>query len=196
VQCSGCQPGQEVEVVLCYPANTPIAATGVTRGAVEFITATQEAASELAPGFASLATMRAAVNQGTRFYYSQAAGLLFVRVQQAAGWGGAPPAGYCPPGGCSWAVITASAAAAAPAVGDCEARLAAEPGGAPDNPATDPFLSAVLAAPKFDLAAACPGVPALPMCDCYGWVGCSNRACTSTERMACDARWAMCTHSG
>lgn len=188
-QCSGCQLGDELEVVFCYPPGTAIPAASVTRGSIEFISGSVDAGSEAAPALGSLAEMRAATSQGTRFYYSQANGLLYIRLRQVAGWGGATPSGYCPPGGCSWAVVSLPAgAAAAPAAADCEARLASEPGAAPSDAANDPVLSAKLAAPRFSLASACPQTPLLPICDCWGWTGCGNRECSAAERQPCDAR--------
>ena len=176
-------------MVLCYPPGTPIPQAAVTRGAVEFVSAGQDAASEVAPALGSLAEMRAAGGRGTRYSDAQAPGLLFLRLRQAAGWGGGAPTGYCPPGGCSWAVVSLpGGAAAAPAAAECEARLAAEPGGAPSDTSSDAFLAATVAPSRFDLAAACPALPQLPMCGCWGWVGCGNRECTSQQSQACDAR--------
>lgn len=190
LQCSGCAAGDEVEAVLCYPPGSPLGASGVTRGTLEFVTAGQDAGSEAAPSFASLATMRAATASGSRHYYEQAAGLLFVRLRQAATWPAGGPGfahGYCPPGGCSWVAVHSAAGSAAPTAADCEARLASVAGAAPSNAATDPFLSATLPPPAFDLKAACPSLPAFG-CDCWGYTGCANRECTAAERTPCDAR--------
>lgn len=114
-QCSSCAPGDEVEAVLCYPRGTTLGASGVTRASWEFLPAQQDAAGEAAPGaFASLAAMRAATGQGSRYYFDPDSGLLFLRVRQAAGWGGSQPDGYCPPGGCAALVVHAVPAGAAP----------------------------------------------------------------------------------
>ncbi|KAL4443276.1 hypothetical protein ABPG75_011013 [Micractinium tetrahymenae] len=186
-QCSSCGPGDEVEAIVCYPGGTTLGAAGVTRGSWEFLPSQQDAAAEAAPGsFASLAAMRAATGQGSRYYFDAASGLLFLRVQQSAGWGGQEPDGYCPPGGCAVLVVHAVPAGAAHTPQQCEAWLAALPGGASTNAASDPFLSAALPAPLFNLTTACPGLPAFG-CDCWGHTGCASKECTAAERACCDA---------
>ena len=187
-ECGGCQAGDEVEVVFCYPPGTPLSAGAVTRGSIEFLSSSQEAASEPAPSYASLAAMRGAWTAGTRYYYSSASGLLFVRVRQAAGWGGAAPTGYCPPGGCSWVVVGVTPSAAGPSASTCEARLVAVAGAVQTDATTDPFLSAKLPPALFSLASTCPSLSPLPMCDCFGYIGCASRYCTTPERQTCDAR--------
>lgn len=173
-----------MEAVLCYPRGTTLGASGVTRASWEFLPAQQDAAGEAAPGaFASLAAMRAATGQGSRYYFDPDSGLLFLRVRQAAGWGGSQPDGYCPPGGCAALVVHAVPAGAAPTPQQCEARLAALPGAAPTG---DAFLAATLPAPLFDLPAACPQLPMFG-CDCWGQTGCAGKACTAPERASCDA---------
>lgn len=183
-QCSSCAPGDEVEVVFCYPRGTTLGAAGVTRASWEFIDAQQDAASEAAPGaFASLAAMRAASGQGSRYFFDANSGLLFLRVRQAAGWGGRQPDGYCPPGGCAALVVHAVPAGVAPTPQQCEAQLTALPGGAPTS---DAFLAAALPQPLFNLGVACPRMP-LFGCDCWGHTGCANKECTPAERATCDA---------
>lgn len=190
VQLSSGDGGDEAEVVLCYPPGAPLGASGVTRGAAEFISSAQDTAGEAAPSFPSLAQMRAASASGSRFYYDQPNGLLFLRVRQAGAWGPAGPdfaAGYCPPCGCALMVAHVAATATAPAAAACEARLAGVAGAAPADVATDPFLSATLPPPKFDLPSTCPALPTFG-CDCWGYTGCANRECTAAERATCDAR--------
>lgn len=186
-QCSNCSPGDEVEVVLCYPPGTPLGSAGVTRGSIEFISERADALGQAAPAFASLSAMRAAADQGSRYFYNATAGLLFLRLRQAAGWGGAEPAGYCPPGGCAAIAVNAGVSSAATTAEQCESRLAASPGGAPSDAATDAYLAAALPAPLFDLKTACPSLPPFG-CDCWGFAGCANRECSAAERsMTCDA---------
>jgi hypothetical protein len=175
-----------VEAVLCLPPGTPLGAAGITRASLEFVRSDADAGGEAAPGFASLAAMRGATGSGSRFFYHQASGLLFLRLRQAAGWGGAPPTGYCPPGGCAALFAHVAAVAPAPSAAQCEARLAGLPGGAPIDVATDPFLAAALPLPLFDLRTSCPDLPPFG-CDCWGWVGCANRACTAAEAQPCVA---------
>lgn len=189
LQCSSCAAGDEIETVLCYPPGSPLGASGVTRGAVESLAASQDAGTEAAPRFTSLAAMRAAASAGSRFYYDAGAGLMFVRLRQAAAWPAGGPGfahGYCPPGGCSWVAVHSAAGGAAPGPADCEARLAAVAGGAPSDATTDPFLSARLPPPAFDLKAACPSLSTFG-CDCWGYTGCANRECSAAQRASCDA---------
>ncbi len=182
-QCSSCAPGDEVEAVLCYPRGTTLGAAGVTRASWEFVDAQQDTAGEAAPGaFASLAAMRAASGQGSRYFFDANSGLLFLRVRQAAGWGSRQPDGYCPPGGCAVLVVHAVPAGVAPTPQQCEAQLAALPGGAPTG---DAFLSATLPQPLFNIAVACPRTP-LFGCDCWGHTGCGSKECTPAERATCD----------